>query len=192
MAGRGQLKWGSVEQLKQLIEMYFIESKEKGQVPCIPGICLALEISRETWNYYSSGRYEERLCKKTLEAREQAMIEAGSEEDYQEDRMENYVFDNAFAIEGGDEIDVMKAEVSAALKNARVRLEYSVMQEGFGAKNPAFHIFYMKNAFGYRDQPEEVHATQNNIQLNIRLDTSGTQNIPNQPVITFTAEPVDE
>lgn len=192
MAARGQLKWGNIDKLKEAIDSYFEACEEEKEAPSIAGLCVALDIGRETFFYYANGRYEHRLA---LAAREkkQELIEAEGEETLKELTTENDIYEgNLPAYYVGDEIDSIKAQVSDCLKSAKTRMEKWVWTQGFTAKNPAMAIFALKAAHGYSDQPQELNLHQNNIQLNIKLDTTGAQKLQNQPTIIVSANPVDD
>jgi hypothetical protein len=192
LAGRGQLKWGSVENLQSMIDRYFAECEQSNDVPTMQGLAVALKVSPSTVKYYANGHYEARLSKKALEAKEQLLLEAGSEEDYIKDNEENGIYCKDTLTESYDAVDSIKAQVSTTLKMAKAQMEAWLHRAGFQAKNPAYHIFYGKSAYGYTDQPQDVNLHQNNIQLNIKLDTTGAQKLQNQPTIIVSANPVDD
>lgn len=192
MAARGQLKWGNIEKLKEAIDSYFGRCDQLDEAPNIADLCIALGISTETFRYYANGRYEARLAIKARELK-QEMIEEHGEEELQMVSEENGILCNSLMPwQGTDEIDSIKAQVSVALKTAKTRLEGWAWKKGYELKNPAMAIFALKAVHGYTDQPAEVSLHQSNIQLNIKLDTSGAQKLSNQPTITVTAEPIDE
>lgn len=191
MGKLGAIKWGSVEHLKELIKDYFKDCDDKRETPNIAGLCVALDISTETFRYYANGRYEERL---SISAREkkQELLEEHGEEELQTMIEENGILDQyALPYQRTNELDSKKADVSACLKKAKTKMEKWWWINGAQAKNPAMSIFALKAVHGYTDQPQEVNNAQANIQLNIRLDTTGV-NPKNQPVITFAAKPVDD
>jgi len=180
LAGRGQLKWGNIENLKKAIDEYFQKCEESGQAPNVADLCVHLDIHRDTFHYYSSGRYEHRLA---LEARKkkQELIEAHGEEKLKEITTENDIYQgNVPAYYGTDEIDRIKAQVSDCLKKAKARLEGWVWRKGFEQKNPAMAIFALKAVHGYTDQPQEVNLTQQNFQIQIKIE----QNPAKPPTIT--------
>jgi hypothetical protein len=150
-----RLKWGTVEYLEQLIDEYFANTK----VPTLAGLCLHLNISKDTWNYYVSDKWRthrmegEELEKRKKEA-EQAIadgiltddadISAGKcilEEFSQKDRREN---------------DRLKARVSEAFKKAKLRYESFIEESIQTNKNPAGPIFLAKATLGYRETPPEA------------------------------------
>lgn len=190
MAKFGSIKWGTVENLKDLVDSYFNACEEQGEAPNIAGLCVALNISTETFRYYANGRYEERL---SIAAREkkQELIEAEGAETLQEQTTEDGIYNKLPVYYTSDEIDINKLNVSVCLRSAKTRMENWWWKNGAEAKNPAMSIFALKAVHGYTDQPQEVNTAQTNIQLNIRLDTSGVDP-KNQPVITFAAEPGDK
>ena len=150
-----RLKWGTVEYLEQLIDEYF----EKEETPNIAGLCLHLDISKDTWCYYVYDKWRtHRMDGEELEMRkkeaEQAVadgiladdadISAGKyipEEFSQEDRRQN---------------DRLKARVSEVLKKAQLRIDDFVSKQLYRMKNPAGAIFYAKSALGYRETPPEA------------------------------------
>jgi hypothetical protein len=173
MAKRGDLKWGTVENLQMLIDQYFEQCKASGKVPTMQGMSIALDCAPSTIKYYANGEYEERLSKKALEAKEQLLLDAGSEQDYQSNIDENGIYCGDALTEYRDEIDTTKAQVSTVLKKAKVQAEEWLHQEGFKAKNPAYFMFYGKVAYKYNDQPgQEISLHQNNLQLNIKIEQS--------------------
>lgn len=192
MAGRGQLKWGSVENLQSMIDKYFAECEQSNDVPTMQGLAVALKVSPSTVKYYANGHYEARLSKKALETKKQLLLEAGTEEDYIKDNEENGIYCKDALAESYDAVDSIKAQVSTTLKMAKAQMEAWLHRAGFQAKNPAYHIFYGKSAYGYTDQPQEVNLHQNNIQLNIRIDSSNLQNHQNPPTITLKAVQADD
>jgi hypothetical protein len=179
LPARGQLKWGSAENLQQKIDDYFVVCKVDGDIPTMAGICLALDIVPSTYRYYSTGEYEERLSKKAAEAKDQLLIDAGDEHNLILDTDENGILCKDAIVQDGDEIDTIKARVSLILKTARVRMDNTISQAAFRAKNPAYHIFYQKNAFGYTDQPSESTLNATQLNLNIKI----VNNEQKRPVI---------
>lgn len=199
MAKRGDLKWGTPENLEMLIDTYFTMCSmrdDKGvpvKVPNIAGLCLELDITKETFYYYSEGRYEQRLAIKAREEKQELIKALGGEEELQAIKEENGIFCQALLpYQRTDEIDSIKARVSDLLKRAKLQIENWNWDQGYRMSNPAMSIFALKAVHRYTDQPQEVNLHQNNINLNIKLDTSGAQVAPNQPTIIVSAEPVDE
>jgi hypothetical protein len=183
---RGQLKWGSVENLQEMIENYFLNCETTSDagipndIPSVAGLCLRLGITRETYSYYANGRYEETLAKRTMEAREQQLTEAGSEEQLQISREEDSICTNLVPVEvGNDQIDSIKARVSDILKTAKVRLEAWTWKQGYILKNPAMAIFALKAVHGYTDQPAESTLNATQLNLNIKI----VNNEQKRPVI---------
>ena len=150
-----RLKWGTIEYLQQLIDEYF----EQEETPNIAGLCLHLDISKDTWCYYVYEKWRthrmdgEELEKRKKEA-EQAIadgiltddadISAGKcipEEFSQEDRRQN---------------DRLKMRVSEVLKKAQLRIDDFVSKQLYRMKTPTGAIFYAKSALGYRETPAEA------------------------------------
>lgn len=184
MAGRGQLKWGNVEQLRTKIDEYFGECEKNGSAPNIADLCVTLDISKETYNYYSGGRYEARLAIKAREMK-QELIESAGEEELQTMAEENGILGNGLLpYQCTDEIDTIKAQVSEVLKKTKVRMEGYWWRFGSTQKNFPFAIFALKAVHGYTDQPQETHLHQNNLQLNIKID----QPTSNAPIITVSED----
>lgn len=199
MAGRGQLKWGSVENLQRLIDSYFTMcamKDDKGvpiKVPNIAGLCLELGISKETFYYYSEGRYEHRLALKAREEKKELIEALGGEEELQAVKEENGILiQSLLPYQGADKIDSIKAQVSDLLKRAKLQIESWNWDQGYRMGNPAMSIFALKAVHRYTDQPQEVNLHQNNIQLNIRIDSSNLQNHQNPPAITLKAVQTDD
>jgi len=192
LAARGQLKWGNIDNLKEAINSYFDRCDQLDEAPNIADLSTALDIHRDTFNYYAGGRYEARLAIKARELKQELIEEHGAEE-LQLVSAENGILCNSLMPwQGTDEIDSIKAQVSDVFKIAKQRIEGWNWKKGYHLKNPAMSIFALKAVHGYTDQPQEVNLHQNNIQLNIKLDTTGAQKLPNQPTIIVSANPVDE
>jgi hypothetical protein len=198
LAKRGDLKWGTPENLEMLIDTYFTMCSmrdDKGvpvKVPNIAGLCLELDITKETFYYYSEGRYEQRLAIKAREEKQELIKALGGEEELQAIKEENGIFCQALLpYQRTDEIDSIKARVSDLLKRAKLQIENWNWDQGYRMSNPAMSIFALKAVHRYTDQPQELNLHQNNIQLNIKLDTTGAQKLQNQPTITVTAEPAN-
>ena len=192
MAGRGQLKWGDIEKLKEAINTYFDKCKALDEAPNVADLSTALGIHRDTFNYYAGGRYEARLAIKARELK-QELIEEHGEEELKLISDENGIYCNSLMPwQGTDEIDTIKTQVSDLFKTAKQRMEGWNWRKGYNLKNPAMAIYALKAVHGYTDQPQEVNLHQNNIQLNIKLDTTGAQKLQNQPTIIVSANPVDD
>ena len=71
MAGRGQLKWGNIDKLKEAIDSYFDRCDQLDEAPNIADLSVALGISTETFRYYANGRYEARLAIKARELKKE-------------------------------------------------------------------------------------------------------------------------
>ena len=184
MAQRGDLKWGTVDNLNKLIDSYFNNCEATGEAPNIADLCVALDMSKETYSYYSNGRYEARLAIKAREMK-QELIEAVGEEELQIMSEENGILHKfALPYQRGNEIDSIKADVSEALKRSKVRMEAYWWRFGATSKNFAFGIFALKAVHGYTDQPQETHLHQNNLQLNIKIDSAPS----NAPIITVSED----
>ena len=184
MAKRGDLKWGSPEKLQTTIDSYFAECKETGEAPNIAGLCIALDIHRDTYNYYAGGRYESRLA---ITAREQKqdLIEAHGEDAVQDQTTEDDIYkDRLPAYYTDDHIDSIKARVSDILKKAKTRMESYWWSFGTTSKNFPMAIFALKAVHGYTDQPQETHLTKNKLQLNIKID----QPTSNATIITVSED----
>ena len=180
MAGRGQLKWGDTKKLQATIDKYFGDCKDGGDAPNVAGLCITLDIHRDTYNYYAGGRYESRLA---IAARDkkQDLIEAHGEDAVQDQTTEDDIYiDNLPAYYVGDNVDTIKAQVSDILKKAKTRMESYWWDFGTKSKNFPMAIFALKAVHGYTDQPEEIRLTQNNLQLNIKIDSAPS----NAPIIT--------
>jgi hypothetical protein len=184
MAGRGQLKWGSVEELQTKIDKYFQQCKEEKEAANIADLCIALDIHRDTFNYYAGGRYEERLAIKAREEK-QELIEAVGEEELQALKEENGILCNSLLpYQGTDEIDTIKAHVSDVFKKAKVRMEGFWWRFGAKEKNFPMAMFALKAVHGYTDQPQETMVNNNQINLAIKIEQAPA----NAPVITFSED----
>lgn len=184
MAKRGDLKWGTVENLQRLIDQYFEQCRDYGISPNIAGLCLALNIHKDTFYYYADGRYERRLAIPARELKQKLIDEIG-ESELKEMTAEKGIFSNTMLpYQGIDDIDTTKAHVSDCLKTCKTRIECWNWDVGYKLKNPAMAIFALKSAFGYTDQPQEISLSQNNLQLNIKIEQSPVK----QPIITVTED----
>ena len=192
MAGRGQIKWGNIDKLKEAIDSYFGRCDQLDEAPNIADLSTALDIHRDTFNYYAGGRYEARLAIKAREIKQELIEEHGEEELKTVSEENGILCNNLMPWQGTDEIDSIKAQVSDVFKTAKQRIEGWNWKKGYLLKNPAMAIFALKAVHGYTDQPAEVSLHQNNIQLNIKLDTSNIKTSPNQPTIIVSANPVDD
>lgn len=182
MAGRGQFKFGTTEALREKVANYFIQCEDDGDVPSLPGICLFLDIHRDTFWYYASGQYQERLSQKAKAARQESE-QNSSDEDISENKadVDLHLLDGYI---GMDEVDAIKADVSDIFKKARERMERWWLKTGLGLKNPAFAIFYMKNAFGYSDNPNAADTDKPQV-LEVRLSIQP----PDSPQQLASAQP---
>jgi hypothetical protein len=173
-----KLKWGTIEYLKTLVDEYFSEAK----YPNIAGLCLKLDIHRDTWHYYTSEGW--RTHRKTPEE-----IESLGLDNLKTDEAENGAFEELMGIsersviyesDNNIENDVLKASVSDVLKKAQLRFEDFNNTEIYSAKNPAGAIFIAKACFGMREiQPEEQQQIQAppKITINILPPTQAPQKI---------------
>lgn len=192
MAARGQIKWGNIDKLKEAIDSYFGRCDQLDEAPNIADLSTALGIHRDTFNYYANGRYEARLAIKARELKKELIEEHGEDEIKAVSEERGILCNSLLPYQGMDEIDSIKAQVSDVFKTAKQRIEGWNWKKGYLLKNPAMAIFALKAVHGYTDQPAEVSLHQSNIQLNIKLDTSGAQKLQNQPTIIVSANPIDE
>ena len=120
------------------------------------------------------------MSQKTIEARNQALLEAGSGEEYQDNRAENCIIPGLVPIEeGNDEIDTIKRRVSEILKSTKLRMEEWKWTQGYNMKNPAMPIFDLKAVHHYTDQPAESTLNATQLNLNIKI----VNNEQKRPVI---------
>jgi hypothetical protein len=162
-----RLKWGTVEYLEQLIDEYFEQAQEKGEMPSITGLRIYIDMSEDVWKYYCNDLWKTK--RKTPEEIEEI-------EQKEAQRLENSIFeDNMEIIDSGkvsegDDIGEtrIKERLSTALKKARDRIDYAVTQCAVKAKNPAYFIFYQKAALGYRETaPEQTEQNRLPAAINI-------------------------
>jgi hypothetical protein len=190
MAQRGDLKWGTVENLEMLIDEYFTTCNlkdDKGlpyKVPNIAGLCLHLGIHKDTFYYYADGRYEERLAIKAREEKKELIEAIGEEEIESMSKENNILCQTMLPYQGQNEIDTIKARVSDLLKTCKTRIENWNWETGYRMSNPAMAIFALKAVHRYSDQPQEINATQNNLNLNIKIE----QPASNAPIITYSGD----
>jgi hypothetical protein len=151
-----RLKWGTIEYLNTLIDEYFADP---AVAPNIAGLCLKLNIHRDTWHYYTSDQWQYNRKDIEQEVKDRNAAETA----------ENGLFEELMEISGksvigdGDNIedDVIKARVSDLLKKAQLRFEDFNNTQIYAAKNPAGPIFIAKACFGYRDNdPAETVQQQ--------------------------------
>lgn len=154
-----RLKWGTIEYLQALIDEYFEQAQEKGEMPSITGLRIYIDISEDAWKYYSNDLWKTK--RKTPEEIEEI-------EQKEAQRLENSIFEDNIEISDsgkvseGDDIGEtrIKERLSTVLKKARDRIDYAVTQWAVKAKNPAYFIFYQKAALGYRETAPEQVAEQ--------------------------------
>ena len=62
-----RLKWGTIEYLQQLIDEYFEQAQEKGEMPSITGLRIYIDMSKLSGNttVMISGKQNERHLKKS-------------------------------------------------------------------------------------------------------------------------------
>jgi len=164
-----RLKWGTIEYLQALIDEYFEQAQEKGEMPSITGLRIYIDMSEDTWKYY---------CNDLWKTKRKTPDEIAEIEQKEAQRLENSIFeDNVLGIQApdypvrrsdgmeisdsgkvseGDDETRIKERLSTVLKKARDRIDYAVTQLAVKAKNPAYFIFYQKAALGYRETPPEA------------------------------------
>lgn len=154
-----KLKWGTIEYLETLIDEYF----EKTKTPTLAGLCLHLNISKDTWSYYVSDKWRthrmegEELEEKQKEA-EQSHIDGILEDDME-------VSANRYLLEEFNQADRrenehIKSKVSEAFKKAKLRYESHIEESIQINKNPAGPIFLAKATLGYRETAPESDGDQ--------------------------------
>jgi hypothetical protein len=163
------LKWGTTKHLQELIDDYFKTAK----VPNVAGLCVKLDIHRDTWQYYATEKWktkrkelDEEALQEIEDEREQAVLDDIME-------LEETGIDGEILIDGETEnacYDTVKARVSVIFKKTQVRFEEFTVNEIFTAKNPAGSIFYAKSALGYRETAPEG-------------DSGAKYNFPNMKVL---------
>ena len=164
-----KLKWGTIEYLNVLIDEYFTTAK----VPNIAGLCLALNIGKDCWQYYLTERWKlRRKSEEEIEAISKGMEEKVEDEAFEElleISSKCYISEDEGSSLNVEDDDV-KTLVSAAIKRAALKLESFVIEESFTAKNPAGAIFYAKAALGYRETaPEESNQIKTPSQITINI-----------------------
>ena len=131
-----RLKWGTIEYLQALIDEYFEQAQEKGEMPSITGLRIYIDMSEDTWKYY---------CNDLWKTKRKTPDEIDEIEQKEAQRLENSIFeDNMEISDSGDDIGEtrIKERLSTVLKKARDRIDYAVTQLAVKAKNPAYFIFY--------------------------------------------------
>jgi hypothetical protein len=182
MAALGRFKFGTPEALQEKINNYFIKCEDEGDVPSLPGISLYLDIRRETFWYYASGKYQQYVTQQEKEA-----ISSESEDI---DKREPELIDAEYDLQikgnsqGEEDIGAVKMRVSNIFKKARDKMETWWLKTGLSKNNPAFTIFYMKNAFGYSDNPNGTDTDKPQV-LEVRL----TIQPPDQPAQLQSTQP---
>lgn len=182
MAARGQLKWGNIDKLKEAIDSYFAGCEKTGEAPNVADFSTHLGIHRDTYNYYAGGHYEKRLAVKARELKQELIEEHGEEELQMVSKENGILCQDLMPWQGMDEIDSIKAQVSDCFKTAKQRMEGWAWRKGYHLKNPAMAIFALKSVHGYTDQPAELNLHQNNLNLNIKIESQPHK----QPIITVT------
>jgi hypothetical protein len=168
MAGRGQLKWGSIEALQHKIDEYMMTAK----APTPVGLSAHLGILKDTFNYYANDRYQADLYGKR---KQQTDEQQDSVEEIQRQQIENDIMEdagNTLIVDNGvlvvDDVISLKMQVAATLKKARERMEDLWFERGYDAKNPAFPIYVQKAVFHNYDIPIESDKDSQNA-LEVRL-----------------------
>lgn len=188
MPQKGQIKWGNLENLNQLIDIYFDYCKSSKEVPTIAGLCIGIGIGKDTFAYYANGRYQIRRSLRQSEAQRLLNMtpeEIEEKEEKEEDDLESGIMEKIEdMIVCDDGIHPLKLGVAEALKKAKLRIEHAIITEGFRAKNPAFAIFYAKAALGYTEQPPQMEITNNELRLEIKI----VGNEPKQPIINVSGD----
>jgi hypothetical protein len=183
MAGRGQLKWGDIEALRQKIDEYICNCV----APTPVGLALHLGIAKETLNYYADGRYEADLAGKRKQSEE---LEEDLEE-YKREKLENEIlmeYEALLPVDNGvlvvDEIINLKMQVSAELKKAKDKIQQWWWEKGAKSPNPAYSIYVQKAIFKNYDVPVEADKDGHNV-LEVRLSIQP----PDSPQQLASAQP---
>lgn len=150
-----RLKWGSLENLKDLINEYF---NDKTNIVCVVGLCLHLGITNETWAYYTSNKWAthrkseeevEELSKKIEDTPFEAIFD---DEEYIKLSEAMEVIGNCeFSQKSRDENYTIKRQVSEIFKIAQQRIELFYNQQLILKDKPVGAIFYCKSRLGYRE-----------------------------------------
>lgn len=180
MAGRGQLKWGSVEALQSRIDEYFSTLGERCDVPSQVGLALWLDIQYETITYYTSDRFKARL---SAQAKQQADADNSTLEP---DEIEDNLCLKDITMETisiGDDVDNIKMQVSNTFKKAAKRVESWWIKTGASSKTP-FPMYYLKAYCGRYDVPIESDRDKPQV-LEVRLSIQP----PDSPQQLTTTQP---
>ena len=159
-----KLKWGTIEYLNVLIDQYF----DTEPIPNMAGLCRQLNISRECWHYYTTGKWKvhrksDEEVEEVMKGKEAEMINEAFEDLLTiSDKSDSGLYDSI-------EDDHIKALVSDSLKKAHLRIDEFVSKQIFTAKNPAGSIFYAKAALGYRETAPESDGDQRKLPTTINI-----------------------
>lgn len=164
-----RLKWGTLENLDNIISEYF----EKEPMPTVVGLRVALDISKECFNWYVSDRWKyHRKTEEEIEEIKKKEEGREAEEAFEEweEISPNLYLVEEFSQADSDQNYTIKEQVSVRLKKAKDKIEVFNMQAGYTAKNPAFAIFTAKSVFEYRETaPEQSNSNQLPSKITIQI-----------------------
>lgn len=169
-----RLKWGTIEHLQELIDQYFATAA----APNIAGLCIALNIHRDTWYYYTTEQWRYDRKEIEMEVKLQQVKDTAAAGLYEVEPVQ--VED-----EGNIEDDSIKQRVTDILKKAHDKLDDVVSTQIFQAKNPAGPIFYAKAALGYREtepDQQQQQTAQTKIEIVVLPASSSSNIIEIEPV----------
>lgn len=144
-----KLKWGTIKNLKQLVNEYIKEAEH----PNPAGLCLKLGIHKDTWHYYTSDVWRtNRLEGDELEEKNRQREKEIEDGILEQDEIEY--------LEEFDQSDrrlneTLKSQVSEVLKIAKTKMEEYNANQIYEMKNPAGAIFIAKAVYGYRENPPD-------------------------------------
>jgi len=177
-----RLKWGTLEELDRLIKEYFADENE---VACVAGICLKLDINRDTWNYYTTNKW---ATKRATEEETEA-IEKDFEEQKHEDIFEDVLYskdnmevigNNCVFTQSRAENYTIKRLVSDIFKKAQLQIEYFYNKQLVYRDKPVGAIFYLKAQAGYRETDSNDNNNNGSMPSKITIQIMPA---PNQPQI---------
>jgi hypothetical protein len=170
-----KLKWGTIENLDNLIDDYFDQTKINGLAPNIAGLCLHLDIGKDTWIYYNQERWR-------THRRSEEEVRIINDKEDTEDRAGNAAFQEweevspklwiveEFSQNNRSENDAIKARVSESIKKAALKIEAYTMNTVLTSKTPVGAIFYAKSALGYREADAVAQQQQQSLPTKIIIE----------------------
>ena len=164
-----RLKWGSVEGLEAAINRYFAECTASTYPPDVPGFCLAVRITKETYSYYASGRYMRHTPSYIADhlPDDEVITDEPSTEDLAAVDTFDWPIKMEISGDGGrpkewSEDQRLRRAVGEIIKRASLVIEAAWHREavdlGRKGKSPIMPLFALKASHGYREDAPQLAA----------------------------------